>query len=73
VILPHRPVLDDADLSRGAALPDGFRYASDTNDQWLSREDLQAMAELLPPARRAGDRGPAAMSAAQAGSSAERS
>jgi UDP-N-acetylglucosamine 4,6-dehydratase len=65
VILPHRPVLDDADAARGAALPDGYHYASDTNDQWLTGDDLRAMADALPPARRAGDRGPATMSAAQ--------
>jgi UDP-N-acetylglucosamine 4,6-dehydratase len=65
VILPHRPVLEEADMARGAALPDGFHYASDTNDQWLTQDDLRAMADALPPARRAGDRGPAVMSAAQ--------
>ncbi len=27
------------------SLPDGFRYASDTNNQWLSKEDLQRMIE----------------------------
>lgn len=29
-----------------SALPDGFRYASDTNTVWLSREDLQKMLGL---------------------------
>jgi UDP-N-acetylglucosamine 4,6-dehydratase/5-epimerase len=67
VILPHRPVLDEADLARGERLPDGFNYASNTNDQWLTREHLLAMADTLPPARRAGDRGPAAMTAARGG------
>jgi UDP-N-acetylglucosamine 4,6-dehydratase/5-epimerase len=42
--------------TRGDALPDGFRYASDNNDQWLSEQDIIAMAEALPPARRAADR-----------------
>ncbi len=28
---------------RGKPIPDGFRYASDTNTQWLSKEDLQEM------------------------------
>jgi UDP-N-acetylglucosamine 4,6-dehydratase len=65
VILPHRPVLDEAEAARGTALPDGYHYASDTNDQWLTADDLRAMADALPPARRAGDRGPASMSAAQ--------
>ncbi len=28
----------------GRSLPDGFRYASDTNDQWLSVEELRSLA-----------------------------
>jgi hypothetical protein len=31
----------------GKALPDGFVYGSDTNDVWLSVEELRSM---LPPA-----------------------
>jgi UDP-N-acetylglucosamine 4,6-dehydratase len=27
----------------GLPLPDGFRYSSDTNDRWLSVDDLRAM------------------------------
>ncbi len=41
---------------RGKRLPDGFRYASDVNDEWLTEEALLAMAEALPPGRRAADR-----------------
>ena len=29
----------------GVAVPAGFQYSSDTNDEWLSREDFQALLE----------------------------
>jgi UDP-N-acetylglucosamine 4,6-dehydratase len=29
---------------RGRGLSEGFRYASDTNDQWLKLEEIQALA-----------------------------
>ncbi len=53
VILPHRlePI-----QPRGKALPDGFRYSSDTNDSWLSADDLRAIADRLGPSRRRADR-----------------
>jgi UDP-N-acetylglucosamine 4,6-dehydratase/5-epimerase len=55
VILPHR--LDGAPAEpRGEALPDGFRYTSDTNDRWLSTEELRAIAATVGPARRQVDR-----------------
>jgi UDP-N-acetylglucosamine 4,6-dehydratase len=41
---------------RGAPLPDGFRYASDNNEQWLSDAELLDMVGVIPPARRATDR-----------------
>ncbi len=53
VILPHG--LQDPPTN-GRALPDGFRYASDTNERWLSPEDLQEIAESLGPTRRRSDR-----------------
>jgi UDP-N-acetylglucosamine 4,6-dehydratase len=31
---------------RGRPCPDGFRYASDTNDRWLSAEELRALARV---------------------------
>ena len=27
------------------AVPEGFHYRSDTNDEWLSREDFQVLLE----------------------------
>ena len=38
--------------SRGTRLPDGFRYSSDNNEEWLDADGLRAMADSLPPARR---------------------
>ena len=53
VILPHR--LEPAE-PRGELLPDGFRYTSDTNDRWLTADDLRAIADRLGPTRRRVDR-----------------
>jgi hypothetical protein len=41
---------------RGESLPDGFRYASDNNTEWLDEDALRAMVGTLPPGRRAEDR-----------------
>ncbi len=32
----------------GVAVPEGFHYRSDTNDEWLSREDFQVLLENEP-------------------------
>jgi UDP-N-acetylglucosamine 4,6-dehydratase/5-epimerase len=40
----------------GNPLPDGFRYSSDENDRWVGEDELHAMADSLPPSRRAEDR-----------------
>jgi UDP-N-acetylglucosamine 4,6-dehydratase/5-epimerase len=53
VIEPHRD--GGAPRDRGERLPDGFRYASDTNDEWLDTEGLLAMTNPIAPARRAAD------------------
>ncbi|HUO69178.1 MAG TPA: UDP-N-acetylglucosamine 4,6-dehydratase (inverting) [Solirubrobacteraceae bacterium] len=53
MIMPHR--LEPAE-PRGQPLPDGFRYGSDTNEQWLSPDDLRDIAERLGPTRRGSDR-----------------
>ena len=43
-ILPsiHRWSSDPARVRAGVAVPEGFHYASDTNDVWMSRDDLRA-------------------------------
>jgi UDP-N-acetylglucosamine 4,6-dehydratase len=43
VIQPAHPWWDYENWKHGADLPDGFRYASDTNDQWLKAKDLQRL------------------------------
>jgi UDP-N-acetylglucosamine 4,6-dehydratase len=55
VILPQRPTWPRT-APGGTPLPDGFRYSSETNDAWLTGEQLAAVAADLPPGRRAGDR-----------------
>jgi UDP-N-acetylglucosamine 4,6-dehydratase len=44
VILPHLASWVTSMPERGEPLPDGFRFASDTNDRWLSEDDLHVMA-----------------------------
>ena len=53
VIEPHRD--GAAPSERGERLADGFRYASDSNDEWLDSEGLLAMTNPVAPARRAAD------------------
>jgi UDP-N-acetylglucosamine 4,6-dehydratase/5-epimerase len=56
VILPQLPTWHMETPARGESLPDGFRYSSDSNEQWLDEESLRAMADALPPGRREADR-----------------
>jgi UDP-N-acetylglucosamine 4,6-dehydratase/5-epimerase len=59
VIMPQRATWSVGPPEGATSLPDGFRYASDNNDRWLGADELRAMAESLPPGRRAADRGAA--------------
>ena len=45
VIQPVHPWWKQANWSEGKPLPDGFKYASDKNDQWLTIEELRQMIE----------------------------
>ena len=56
VILPQLATWDMERPERGESLPDGFRYASDNNAEWLDEEALREMVGTLPPGRRAEDR-----------------
>jgi UDP-N-acetylglucosamine 4,6-dehydratase len=47
VIEPEHPFWKGLNLTGGRALPDGFKYTSDTNKVWLTIEQLQQMAEEL--------------------------
>jgi UDP-N-acetylglucosamine 4,6-dehydratase/5-epimerase len=43
VIQPAHPWWNGENLVNGRGLPDGFRYASDTNSDWLTNEQLQEL------------------------------
>jgi len=43
VIKPEFPWWGQENWSEGKPLPDGFRYSSDTNDWWLSVEEIRQM------------------------------
>jgi UDP-N-acetylglucosamine 4,6-dehydratase/5-epimerase len=60
VIEAHRDGRRAAARDRGTALPDGFRYASDTNEEWLDTAGLLAMTDPISPARRQADQRAAA-------------
>lgn len=47
VIEPEHPWWNTERWSGGKRLPEGFRYTSDTNTQWLSIEELKKMVENL--------------------------
>ena len=44
VIKPENPTWDANWSDAGDALPEGFEYASDTNDRWLTAEELLGLA-----------------------------
>ncbi len=43
IIHPESPSWDRRGEPLGTPLPEGFHYSSDTNDQWLTTEELQTM------------------------------
>ena len=43
LIEPEHPFWKKDNYREGTPLPEGFRYTSDTNDQWLTREELKNM------------------------------
>ena len=47
VIEPEHPFWDAVNYKEGKALSAGFRYTSDNNDKWLTREQLRKIAEKL--------------------------
>ena len=48
VITPAHPWWRDPAVPEGVAVPPGFRYASDTNDKWLSTEELRRLVDASP-------------------------
>jgi UDP-N-acetylglucosamine 4,6-dehydratase/5-epimerase len=49
VIQPVHPWWKSENLINGRALPEGFRYASDTNSEWLTKLQLQELIASLEP------------------------
>ena len=47
VVQPTLAIWGGFHAAPGEAVPDGFSYSSDTNDEWLRVEDLQTMTESL--------------------------
>ena len=47
VVRPESTWQQDGHWNHGASLPEGFRYASDTNGEWLQVEELRHMAEQM--------------------------
>ena len=45
VIQPNHPWWKSANWMNARALPDGFRYASDTNTEWMSDQQVRDMVE----------------------------
>jgi len=45
VVEPEYPFWDSGVLNEGKKLSEGFRYTSDNNQHWLTREELQRMIE----------------------------
>lgn len=43
VVAPTLAVWGGYEAPKGEPVPDGFSYASDTNDLWLTVDDLRAM------------------------------
>jgi len=48
VIEPEHLFWQKDNLEGGTALPDGFRYASDNNNWWLTKEELKKIMKDLP-------------------------
>lgn len=54
-IMPSMPTWEVERPEPGERLADGFRYASDNNDWWLTDEELLEMTAHVGPTRRAAD------------------
>jgi len=47
IIQPEFPWWPEADMKEGKPLPDGFKYTSDTNTDWLTVDELRALVEEM--------------------------
>ena len=57
-IFPELAAWDVAHPRQGESLPDGFRFASDSNDRWLSAEEFRRIAASIPPSSSAPEKAP---------------
>jgi UDP-N-acetylglucosamine 4,6-dehydratase len=48
VLQAHYPALEEGNWKNGRALPDSFRYASDSNSQWLKGKELSKLVSEFP-------------------------
>jgi UDP-N-acetylglucosamine 4,6-dehydratase len=48
-IVPEFPLWRSQPYTHGPGVPDGFRYSSDNNDQWLAADELRAMLPSFQP------------------------
>lgn len=63
VIQPSHPWWKTDNWSAGQRVPDGFRYASDSNSFWMTSEQLQQWIDVAPSMPRLVDMQPARVSA----------
>jgi UDP-N-acetylglucosamine 4,6-dehydratase len=47
IIRPAHPWWSTSDLEIGKPLPEGFSYSSNTNTQWLTKDEMQQMLDSL--------------------------
>src|SRR5450432_2388624 len=50
VIQPAHPWWSGQNWKNAQPLPDGFRYGSDSNDRWITGDELLTLLEMEPPA-----------------------
>ena len=55
VITPMHPWWSGQGETKGKRLPEGFRYSSDNNTDWLTIAQLRALVNEVPDSRRAAD------------------
>jgi FlaA1/EpsC-like NDP-sugar epimerase len=59
IIQPSHPWWHRENWTNATPLPEGFRYASDSNERWLSNQELQDLIEPATPEERVPARVPA--------------
>ena len=47
VIEPEFPFWNEVNFRKGRRLPDGFRYRSDTNEEWISEDQMRKILKNL--------------------------